>query len=142
MSDFGSFDDYGWTSMPTGIDDSGIENVYVTPQVDLGTPSFDGSTSSAWNIDDFGKALQYGVKAYGQIEAINHGGYGGYPPASPQPSPEQQVGLPAPTQPQPQQPGFDWSKLKDFSTPYPYAVGLAGLVLFTVIFHATMPRER
>ena len=135
MSDWGfpTIDDAeGWTTLPTGIADSsssGIENVYVTPAQTL----TDYSSGSGWGIDQFGKALQYGVDAYGKIMAIQHSGAAQYntPPGTgiaPAQPPSDQYAQDAPPQPGDgtMQSTF-MDKLTDFSTPVPYAVGLVAV---------------
>jgi len=128
MSDGGFFnfesvpDNEGWTELPTGSD-SGIEDVFVTPMQSV----TDYSGGSGWNVDDFGKALQYGVDAYGKITAIQHGGSSQYmtPPGTGIAPPAPTDNLPATTGAA--APSTFMQKLTDFSTPVPYAVGLVGV---------------
>jgi hypothetical protein len=106
---------------------------YYTPSIGDGNAiDYQTPPGGGWSVDQFGKLVQYGVQAYGQIKAIDHGGYSGYPQASPQPAPQDQgppgsdPGAAAPAA------GFDWSQLTNFSTPYPYAIGISALLLVTI----------
>jgi hypothetical protein len=134
MSDSGS-----WTDLPPVDYGTGgyTELPWDPGQVDVTaaqTIPYDTSSSDGFNTDNALKLLTAGVNAYGQIENINHGGYSAYgapPPPAPYHAPvpysssTPQPGVDAPA-------GFDWSQLTDFSTPYPYAVGLvtlAGVVM-------------
>lgn len=96
-------------------------------------------SSSGFDANQLLQLIQGGVNAYGQIEAINKGGYQNYSvpgqgltPQQQQAATSSQDGSVAPADPG-SGTGFDWSKLTDFSTPYPYAAGIGGLLLLTII---------
>ena len=104
---------------------------YYLPTIGGDNSFSSGSTdSSGFNVDQLGKALQYGVDAYGKIEAINRGGAAQYntPPGTGIAPPAPTGNLPAPTGGgAPSTSSTFMQKLTDFSTPVPYAVGLAAM---------------
>jgi hypothetical protein len=123
----------------TPVDVSAVNAYDLTaPQVNYNPLDAGAGSSFDFNPDNIIKLLNAGVNVYGNIEAIKHGGYANYsPPATVQgPAPANDYGAPAPyggggdpADPTPAQAiGFDWSQLSNFSTPYPYVIGVVGTV--------------
>lgn len=129
-------DDEGWTSLPTGTDDGSFG---LSSDASTSLPST-ATDSSGFNIDTFGKALQYGVDAFGKITAIQHSGASQYntPPGTgitPRPS-----NLPA-TMPSAGSGATFMEKLTDFTSPVPWAVGLVTIFGVLVIAHSASGRR-
>lgn len=117
------FSDIG--SMPV---DTGGGTIYTgAPGLpDSGGGGYSTGSGYDFNVDNLIKLAEAGVGIYGQVKNIDHGAYAQY-------GPTQQAQLPEPQQP-PVEPlpaqtsSFDWSQLTNFSTPYPYVIGVVGLV--------------
>lgn len=164
MSDSGWFDlpdsvpDVTTDSFDLGLGDTNYDPQFVdvTPQQTMGTSDFSATTappaSSDFNWQGAANLASSIGKTFAQDWQATHPPAPGAPvvsqsygPTSPQSgsmSPYSGGGVPAttPAGSSATPAGFNWAQLKDFSTPYPYALALVGLTGLVVVARSVSRR--